>query len=178
MKRLLRTLALSIAMILAIASTALGSRVGVTPATAQISPGTLAMSLNPETLQNFGVVDATGTFNGWEVTAVITSPNGCIGTLCESSLELQVAGPGPALACATGSTCTRANDSDVAYPLMLHPQGQVGTDILEATPNSGMGSEVVADFGWVVFDQKLNLSYRSQEDVTLSLSSGPFAEAL
>ncbi len=129
-------------------------------ASATISAGTLSMTQPTTTgfgavtlngtdqtttaAQAFTISDATGSGNGWNLTATSTTfTNAGSKTLSTAAATIQSA---PSNACSGGVTCTTATTSGITYPYTL-PAGAsapTATKMFNASANTGMGNQSVS----------------------------------
>ena len=162
---------------------------GATSATATLSAGSLAFinstpaavsfsatlngtNLTPTSNQGFDVGDATGSGNGWDITATSTTFSCCSGahTLSTSATTIQST---PSVACDASSTCTTATNS-ITYPYTLPASGvaPTATKIFNAASNTGLGNQTVT-VGWQLAVPSSTFAGTYTSTWTLSLASGP-----
>lgn len=205
----LSAIIISIVGVLSVGSASLaGAATSSVPGTASINGGTLSISpqneaglsfsgqLNGNDLvlpngeasgDSFTVNDATGTADGWNVTAITQGPfTGVSGpaaavpsTLSSNALTFNgdeassTSTSAPTLACSLGSTCTLANNPLVSYPINV-PASVDGPVILNAGVDTGMGSEVASNLGWWLSIPSNTLAGVYRTTVELDVNSGPY----
>ncbi|MEH3053877.1 MAG: WxL domain-containing protein [Patulibacter minatonensis] len=91
--------------------------------------------------QAFDVSDATGSNNGWSITATSTTFTAAGHNLSANATTIQGA---PGVACDAGSTCTPASNS-VSYPFTMPSAAVAPTaqKMFNAAANTGMGNQTV-----------------------------------
>lgn len=161
---------------------------GATSATATLSAGSLAFvsnppavsfsatlngtNQNPTTTQALDIGDATGSGNGWDVTATSTTFSCCAGghTLSTGATTIQST---PGVACDASSTCTTATNT-ITYPYTLPAAGvaPTATKIFNASANTGLGNQTVT-VGWQLAVPSSTFAGTYSSTWTLSLASGP-----
>ena len=129
--------------------------------------------------QSLTAEDATGSFNGWNITAQAsgafsdgsaTLPANALSLNSDSSSSLGTASP--AEACIVNSTCTLATNENVTYPVVIPSTGS-GAAVYDAAINSGMGTMNVNPLQWWLNVPGNALAGVYTTTVTLSINSGP-----
>ena len=141
------------------------------------------LSLNDSTPadQSLVATDATGSFNGWNITAYLNGQftDGGGATLPTTALSLNSSATsgttvgGPSDYCVTNSTCTVAGDPSVAYPIAIPTSSGSGATVYDAAVNTGMGSMGVGPFDWWLNVPGNTLAGVYTTQVIMSINSGP-----
>jgi hypothetical protein len=140
------------------------------PAITPLNVSLTGKDLTPTATQTFDVGDATGSGNGWNITATSTVFTTGSHSLSASAVTVQAV---PTVACDSGASCTLATNS-VSYPYTL-PAGATAptaTKIFSAAANTGLGNQTVS----VVFQVALpanTFAGTYNSTWTLTLVSGP-----
>lgn len=184
LRRVLGVLAVGAAAALLFAVAA--PRAGATSATANLTAGSLAFvsappavtfsatlngtNQNVTTTQPLDVGDATGSGNGWNVTATSTTFASGSHSLTATATTIPSA---PSLACDTNVTCTTAV-TNVTYPYSLPAASTAptATELYNATANTGMGDQTVTPT-WSLAIPGNTYAGSYSSTWTLSLVSGP-----
>ena len=137
--------------------------------------------------QSMAVTDATGSFGGWDVTAMAQGPFSCSTGPCSTeslpanalSLDSSSSDPNatasPTNVCGAGSTCSPATDDYVAYPIGIPDGGTTGPSIFDASANSGMGTVNVSGLDWWLAVPANSLAGIYSTSVVVSVNSGPLS---
>jgi hypothetical protein len=162
------------------------------PATVKWGATLNGFDLNRDGKLTYTLVDATGSGDGWALTASATQFTNSTGTTrCTSTKPctlpasaLSVNGSsttsksttGPSPTCATGSTCTLPTYSAVTYPVPITGKCATGVctpaTLATAAPSSGMGAVDCATDWWLHIPANAAAGTYS-DTITLTLSTGP-----
>ena len=131
--------------------------------------------------QTFTAEDATGSFNGWNITAYLNGQfaDGGGATLPSTALSLDSSSAssssstGPADVCITNSTCTISADPNVSYPITIPTSTSSGATVYDAGINSGMGTMNVTPLDWWLNVPGNALAGVYTTQVVMSINSGP-----
>lgn len=155
----MKRLVLLTAAVVAVAALAAGAALAGNVATSATVSGTPGVGLNLPASVSFGstmldgtdqtltttasidVADATGSGNGWHITATSTHLSNGTVSLADTATTIT----GASAACKSGYTCTVPTNS-ITYPLTL-PAGATApaaVSVFSAAANSGMGDSTVS----------------------------------
>lgn len=126
----------------------------------------------------YTVNDATGSGNGWNVTAAATvfvCSGGCAGAgnlvLTTNGSTTSQSASTPLVTCTAGTGTKCTGSTEPTYPVALTTSAQT---ILEAAAGAGgMGSNVVSPVGWWVTIPAATYAGIYTTTVTLAVNSGP-----
>jgi hypothetical protein len=161
-------------------------KAGATSATANLTAGSLAFVSAPPavsfsatlngtnqavtTTQPLDVSDATGSGNGWNITATSTLFTSGSHTIAATATTIPSQ---PTVGCDTNVTCTTAT-TNVTYPYSLPAAATAptATELYNATANTGMGNQTVTPT-WQLTIPGNTYAGNYTSTWTLSLVSGP-----
>jgi hypothetical protein len=161
-------------------------KAGATSATANLTAGSLAFVSAPPAVsftatlngtnqavpatQPLDVSDATGSGNGWNITATSTLFTSGAHTIAATATTIPSQ---PSVACDTNVTCTTAT-TNVTYPYSLPAAATAptATEMFNATANTGMGDQTVTPT-WTLTIPGNTYAGNYTSTWTLSLVSGP-----
>jgi len=161
-------------------------KAGATSATANLTAGSLAFVSAPPAVsftatlngtnqavpatQPLDVSDATGSGNGWNITATSTLFTSGAHTIAATATTIPSQ---PSVACDTNVTCTTAT-TNVTYPYSLPAAATAptATQMFNATANTGMGDQTVTPT-WTLTIPGNTYAGNYTSTWTLSLVSGP-----
>jgi hypothetical protein len=160
----------------AVASTATATLTGGTlgfvaaPANTGFSTSLTGRDIVATANQTFDVSDATGSGNGWNITATSTTFTTGAKSLATTAVTVQAV---PTVNCDSGATCTTATNA-VSYPYTLPAAATAPTasKIFSSAANTGLGNQtVILVFSLAIPANTFAGSYSSTW--TYTLVSGP-----